>query len=566
MSNLHQMLYLSGGSFKKAEQMAFDMILKGNKEIWLDLALLFHAQGKIDDCRHAQAEYAKDYPECQRLHFGLTWFYLYDGDLKKGLTHIEAGRAVGCLGEQDFSKFNSPKWNGTENLKNKTIILYGEGGAGDQIMGVRAAQWLADLGAKVIVGCLPSLMNLFSRVKGVHGVIEFDSAYRIHHDFWVPMMSVFRLCKCNWETLWTDSYLNAQEKDKIIWNRIVPKEKGIINVGLRWRGNPEFEHEQLRWFPPELMFKLTEIPKIKFWSLQKDNNTSILPDNVTDLEPLLGNWEQTAAAISRMDLVISSCTSIAHLSAAMNKPTWVIVPAMPYYPWARPGRTSHWYPSVTLFRQLCYGDWVPPFMEAYECLKRKVNPNNVIEMGLDEFCSEHKAIKLPNKRFVEGSEISIIEGLIRKYNVKTVLEIGINTGETAKSILDVCPHLTKYDGIEITEEATSKMPDHQQNERIWAGKKVGSEVEKDKKVQIFMSENGTKDFARDKEYDLVFIDGDHSFDWVQHDTKLAQDLKAKIIVWHDYGTEEGVTKFIDQIDIPVVRVFRTRIAYHIREN
>jgi hypothetical protein len=62
-----------------------------------------------------------------------------------------------------------------------------------------------------------------------------------------------------------------------------------------------------------------------------------------------------------MDLVITSCTSIAHAAAALGKPTWVIVPILPYYIWALPGNKSPWYDSVTLFRQEVYKEWQQTF-------------------------------------------------------------------------------------------------------------------------------------------------------------------------------------------------------------
>jgi hypothetical protein len=369
MSNIQQMLGMNGGSFQKAEQMALDRISKGMPETWLDLALLLHVQGNIDGTRKAQAEYEKLYPNCPRLRFGRTWFKLYDGDLKGGLEHVEAGRVIGCLGEHDFSKFRCPKWDGKSDLTNKHVVLYGEGGLGDQIMGLRSAKWLTELGALVTVACSKPLMGLFAAQKKF-SVIDGEHAHAVQTDFWVPMMSGFGMCDRTWETLWTGQYIDTPVSD--IWERIIPK-SDKLNIGIRWRGNPEFEHEQLRWFPPELMFQVTKIQGANFWSLQKDEQQTKLPDNVIDLEPLLGNWEQTTAAISQLDLVITSCTSIAHLSAAMNKPTWVVVPVMPYYPWARPGRTSHWYPSVTLFRQRCYNEWSEPFLE--------------LEQHLNEICS-----------------------------------------------------------------------------------------------------------------------------------------------------------------------------------
>jgi len=76
-------------------------------------------------------------------------------------------------------------------------------------------------------------------------------------------------------------------------------------------------------------------------------------------------------------LVITSCTSIAHLAGAMGVETWVIVPILPYYLWALPTNTTPHYDSVTLFRQEKYGCWEAPFM------KIKSELNHVIERKIE---------------------------------------------------------------------------------------------------------------------------------------------------------------------------------------
>ena len=571
MANIHQMLSMNGGSFKKAEQMALGMIAKGQTDVWLDLALLMHAQGNAEGSKQAQAEYAKHSPDCPRLRFGQTWFKLYDGDLEAGLKHIEAGRVVGCLGERDFSKFEYPRWQGNTELAGKTVLLYGEGGHGDQIMGLRSARWLKELGAReVIVACSKPLMGLFAAQRK-YGVVDMEHAFACKADYWLPMMSSYRLCKRTWETLWTGPYIEKPGSD--IWEAIIHSKRlslpHCLNVGIRWRGNPEFEHEQLRCFPPELMFKVTELKDATFWSLQKDERQAELPERVFDLEPLLGNWEQTAAAIGQLDLVITSCTSIAHLAAAMGKPTWVVVPAMPYYPWAQPGRTSRWYPSVTLFRQACYGQWIEPFQEVYECLERELRTASrggepfMKELGFDEFFREYRAKPFLNQWFVEGRELSVLEALIRRYDVKSVLEIGVNKGETAKRLLDANNGIERYMGIEITEAAIDTMNPHQRAERVRAGKDVGVEARKDRRFKTFISTGGSRDFQSVAKYDLVFIDGNHAYEYAKFDSELARKLDAKVIVWHDYGTEPGVTKAVDE-EKDVIRVLRTKVAYWIR--
>ena len=138
-------------------------------------------------------------------------------------------------------------------------------------------------------------------------------------------------------------------------------------VGIKWAGNPEFEHEQHRVFSEELMFDA--VGNANCISLQKDGE---VPDWMG--KPSLESWEDTRDAISRCDLVISSCTSVAHLSAAMGIETWIVVPILPYYLWALPGETTPHYDCVKLFRQTKYGCWKDPFDKIKkELLQRRIS-------------------------------------------------------------------------------------------------------------------------------------------------------------------------------------------------
>ncbi len=73
--------------------------------------------------------------------------------------------------------------------------------------------------------------------------------------------------------------------------------------------------------------------------------------------------DDTAAIIENLDIVISVDTSIAHLSASMGKPTWVLLPFVPDWRWLLDRNDSPWYKSIKLFRQKKRGSWDEVFKE-----------------------------------------------------------------------------------------------------------------------------------------------------------------------------------------------------------
>ena len=102
-------------------------------------------------------------------------------------------------------------------------------------------------------------------------------------------------------------------------------------------------------------------------SLQRDKDAELKPRWMKQVP--LDDWQTTRKSISQCELVISSCTSVAHLSAAMGIETWIVVPILSYYLWALPGHKTPYYNSVTLFRQEKYEDGYVPFKNVKERLK-----------------------------------------------------------------------------------------------------------------------------------------------------------------------------------------------------
>jgi hypothetical protein len=133
---------------------------------------------------------------------------------------------------------------------------------------------------------------------------------------------------------------------------------GRLTIGLRWSGNKQFEHEHHKLFPPGPFFDAVKRDGVRFVSLQRDADLEHKPDWVETVP--LTTWADTRRAVSACDLVVSSCTSVSHLAAAMGIPTAIVIPAMPYYLYALPGDRTPYYRSVRLLRQRAFGDWSEP--------------------------------------------------------------------------------------------------------------------------------------------------------------------------------------------------------------
>ena len=310
-----------------------------------------------------------------RHRFNRGWFLLQEGDFQKGSKYLEYGRFLNVYGSSPL-KTQAPIFNPDEHdMKDKSIILALEGGYGDEIINSRFAITLKKLGAKdVFIASSKETKSIFERIDGVAKVIERNQSHLVQHDYWLPGFSAGWVCGHTFENFPNFPYLRPNESYVSKWRKIIDSKK--IKVGIRWAGNPKFEHEQHRRFPVNFVKNLSKYGELQIYSLQKDENLEYLPEEIIDLKDSISSWEDTMGAIANLDLVVTSCTSIAHLSAAMGKETWVIVPILPYYTWSHkaPESTSTpYYQSAKIYRQNKFKKWNEPFQSLYRDLEKKFN-------------------------------------------------------------------------------------------------------------------------------------------------------------------------------------------------
>ena len=74
------------------------------------------------------------------------------------------------------------------------------------------------------------------------------------------------------------------------------------------------------------------------------------PDGIED-------YEETAALVAALDMVVTVCTAAAHLGGALGRSTWILAPAMASWRYLGSGADLPWYPAARVFRQTHGADW-----------------------------------------------------------------------------------------------------------------------------------------------------------------------------------------------------------------
>ena len=325
----------------------------GEQEVSLhDLNRLDEALAGFDRAIAIQPDYAEAYwnKSLLKILIGeyLEGWKLYEWRWKKE-PQINSPRA-----------YHQPLWLGDESIYHKTLLIYPEQGLGDYIQCIRYAALVEQLGAKVILEVPSRLLTLCSTLKGQPILIENGKPLP-SFDYHCPVMSLPLALKTTVETIPAQiPYLYADDQRKKRWNEKLGN-KTVTRIGLVWSGSTTHKSDHKRSLLLNQLTSLLVLP-FEFHSLQKEIR-EIDVKTLTDFPKIhqhqddQRDFSDAAALIDEMDLVISVDTAVAHLSGAMGKKTFILLPYSPDYRWMLDRADSPWYPTATLFRQPSVGDW-----------------------------------------------------------------------------------------------------------------------------------------------------------------------------------------------------------------
>ena len=306
-------------------------------------------------------------PDDPSAKFALAFLHLTLGEFASGWPLYEARFDVPALGNP-ARHFGAPRWDGSEILAGKTLLVHAEQGLGDVIQFCRYLPLLAARGISVVFEVMPQLKSLLATLPDPVRLVGRGEPLP-PFDCYCPLLSLPLAFNTRLETIPARvPYLAAQPERIARWTQRLQALPGL-RVGIAWQGN--LAVEKLIWargrsIPLQALEPLAQLPGVSLVSLQKGPALEQLRNvpfaaRVVDLSAELDRGSDafldTAAVMAGLDLVISSDTSVAHLAGALGRPVWTVLAAAPEWRWGLERSDSPWYPTMRLFRQTAVGDW-----------------------------------------------------------------------------------------------------------------------------------------------------------------------------------------------------------------
>lgn len=374
-------------------------------EAWNNLGTAYRRQFKDDKAEAALTRCVELKPEDSDAWNNLGTIHINEGTAVKGIPLFEKALALNPdnihahwnyalalleLGryEQGFREYawglksadrlhrtyGAPDWDGKPI---DTLVVYGEQGIGDEIMFASIIPEVVKGVGELIFDCHPRLVNLFERSFGVkcHGTRKeqiTEWAGDVDIDASCPIGGLAEFYRHGVDDFPREPYLIADDDltDKMM-NRLADLPAGM-NIGIGWKGGKHKTRTSMRTTGLEALLPILQTRGVNFISLQYTPETQAEIDafHVDHPEITIHHWpevvqavdyDETAALVSALDLVIAVNTSVVHLCGALGVPCWTMTPvrkAWRYYsPDGKDGEQMTWYGTVKQYQQTTDGEW-----------------------------------------------------------------------------------------------------------------------------------------------------------------------------------------------------------------
>ncbi len=326
--------------------------------VGLSQALL--RKGDITSAGDELFEALRRHPDNALARSALGELQLWSGDFAHGWDNYEAR-----LEHAEMRRFPFPRWNGERPVPG-ALLVYSEQGIGDMMLFASCLPDVADV-EQLIVEAPERLLSIFARSFPDARVVPYAGSERPRWLREVPritaaisagsLMRLFRRSPDSFPP--AAGYLKADAQRVANWRNRLARHSGRLKVGVSWRGGFSRTGKRSRSVALDDWLPLLSVQDVDFVSLQYTREAA---EEIAALERQAGvrvlhwqdaidDYEETAALVDSLDLVVTVCTAAAHLAGALGKPTWILAPPTPSWRYLGAGESLPWYPSARMFRQ-----------------------------------------------------------------------------------------------------------------------------------------------------------------------------------------------------------------------
>ncbi|MDA1339644.1 MAG: tetratricopeptide repeat protein [Methylophilales bacterium] len=280
----------------------------------------------------------------------------------------------------NLEKYNKPEYKKRiteykKDIKNGSLLIWGEQGIGDQIFFVSLIKSLPktlDITITTDKKLINFLSGNFDNVK----FISYTQISSLSFDYQISFFKLGSLFISSKNIYKNISLLSAKTENVIAAKFFIKKLKKVI-CGVSWRTNniingyarsvslldllPVFSKEHISFI--DLQYGDTNQEKKdlnKKYGIKINTNKKI--DNFNDIDGLAG-------LIESCDYVITIDNTVAHLCGALGKKTYLLLPYGVGNIWYwHDDITSLRYPTVKIFRQSEPGNWLSPIKEISDAI------------------------------------------------------------------------------------------------------------------------------------------------------------------------------------------------------
>jgi hypothetical protein len=309
----------------------------------------------------------KDLPEEieKKVKHNLSGYYFLKDDLPKAFEHflIETEK-VAYKGIQ----IELPKWD-FKIIPGKTLVIDANCGAGDEVMHIRFMKNLKDLGMRPIWATTRKELSDIFNHNGFESVCVWDKPKYPEDSSWVYALALPYHLQLNVRDLGRSPYLNPLPEKEKKYSYIQKDTK--YKIGIFWNSDSGYEQAHFRSVDFFDLWNVVSNPNHSLYSLQMGDNPvpKTCKNHIKEFHSKDREFSDTFSIVNQMDLIVTSCTSIAHIAASMGKEVCVFVPIMEYYAWTTSTGKCWWYgDNVHMLKQKKPREWTEPLRQLKEIL------------------------------------------------------------------------------------------------------------------------------------------------------------------------------------------------------